>query len=149
MDLLSLLLEQGFPVEYELDEFNPPHTGTTLSRLPTLAMSIATQNSAQTSSDFIPGQHFLETFTLLSSNDQDHTFMDDENVPVLNQQTRLCLHLWRPYPTHTFNNALIVTLHVSLKHLAAKIPSQLHNYFVPSLLQDLQHKRKHFTQRYH
>ena len=72
---------------------------------PKLAMSTAMQNSAQTSSYFIPGQHFLETFTLLSPNDQDHTFMDD-NVPVLNQQTRLLLHLWRPYLTHTFNNAL-------------------------------------------
>ena len=27
--LESILLDQGFPVEYELDEFNPPHTGTT------------------------------------------------------------------------------------------------------------------------
>ena len=31
MDPLRLfLLNQGFPVEYELDEFNTPHTGTTL-----------------------------------------------------------------------------------------------------------------------
>ena len=100
----------------------------------TLAMSTAMQNFAQTSSYFIPGQHFLETFTFLSPNDQDHTFMDDDNVPVLNQQTRLLIHLWRPYLTHTFNNALTVTLHISLKHLAAKIPYQLHNYFLPSFL---------------
>ena len=32
-DTHLILLDQGFPVEYELDEFNPPHTGTTLSRL--------------------------------------------------------------------------------------------------------------------
>ena len=31
--LESILLDQGFPVEYEWDEFNTPHTGTTLSRL--------------------------------------------------------------------------------------------------------------------
>ena len=31
--LKSILIDQGFPVEYELDEFNTPHTGTTLSRL--------------------------------------------------------------------------------------------------------------------
>ena len=80
----------------------------------------------------VPGQHFLETFTLLSPNNQDHIFMDDDNVPVLNQQTRLLLHLWRPYLTHTFNNALTVTLHISLKHLAAKIPSQLHISFFSS-----------------
>ena len=73
---------------------------------PKLAMSTAMQNFAQTSSYFIPGQHFPETFTLLSPNDQAHTFMDDDNVPLPNQQTWLLLHLWRPYLTHTFNNAL-------------------------------------------
>ena len=102
----------------------------------TLAMSTATQNSSQTPCHFIPGQHFLDTFTLLSPNDQDYTFIDD-NVPVLNQQTRLLLHLWRLYLTHTFNNALTVMLHISLKPLAIKIPYQLHNYFLPSFLQDL------------
>ena len=51
---------------------------------PTLAMSTAMQNSAQASSYFIPGQHFLETFTLLSPNNQDHTSMVDYIIPVLN-----------------------------------------------------------------
>ena len=32
----------------------------------TMAMSIATQNTAPTASHFIPGQHFLKTFTFLS-----------------------------------------------------------------------------------
>ena len=79
---------------------------------PTLAMSTATPNFAQTFSYFIPGQHFLETFRLLPPNNQDHTSMGDYIIPVLNQRTR---------------PLLTVTLHVSLKHLAAKIPSQLHN----------------------
>ena len=99
---------------------------------PKFTMLTAMQNSAQTSRYFIPRQHFLETFTLLSPNEQDHTFMDDDNVLVLNQQTQLLLHLWRLYLTHTFNNALIVTLHISLRHIAAKITSQLHNSFLPS-----------------
>ena len=30
--LESIFLEQGFPIEYEFDEFNLPHTGTPLSR---------------------------------------------------------------------------------------------------------------------
>ena len=55
--LESSLLDQGFPVEYE---FNMPHTGTTLSHLQ-LWLSTATQNSALTSSYFIPGQHYLKT----------------------------------------------------------------------------------------
>ena len=101
---------------------------------PTLVMSTATQNYAQTSSYFIPGQHFLETFTLPSPNNQDHTSMDDYIIPVLNQQTRLLLHLWRPYLTHTFNNALTVATHISLRQIAAKMPSQLHNYFLPCFL---------------
>ena len=79
------------------------------------------------------GNIFWRTFTLLSPNNQDHTFMGDHIILALNQKTRLLLHLWRPYLTHTFNNALTVTLHISLNHLAAKIPYQLHNYF-PSFL---------------
>ena len=75
--------------------------------------------------------------------------MGDYIIPVLNQQTRLLQHLWRLYLTHTFNNALTVTLHVSLKHLAAKIPYQLHNYFLPFFLRDLQHKRKPFIPHCH
>ena len=58
----------------------------------TLAMSTATQNTALTTSHFIPGQHFPETFTLLCPNDQDHAFMGDYIIPVLSQQTWLLLH---------------------------------------------------------
>ena len=66
MDRLCLfLLDQGIPDEYELDKFNMPHTGTTLSP-PKLAMSTAMPNPAPTPSDcFTSGQNFLETFTLL------------------------------------------------------------------------------------
>ena len=76
------------------------HRNTFISPL-TLAMSTATRNSAQTSSYFIPGQHFLETFMLLSHINQDHTLMGDYIIPVLNQQTRPLLHLWRPYLSQT------------------------------------------------
>ena len=47
MDPLRLfLLDQGIPVEYELDKFNTPHTGTTLFHPRKLAMSIMMSNSA-------------------------------------------------------------------------------------------------------
>ena len=109
-------------------------------------MSTATQNSLRHPVTSSLGNIFWRTVALLSPNNQDHTFMGDYIIPVLNQQTRLLLHLGRPYLTHTFDNALTVTLHISLKHLAAKIPYQLHNYFLPSFLpsflRDLQHKRK-------
>ena len=63
--LASILLDQGFPVEYELDEFNTPHTGTTLSRLQYWLCRLRCKNSAPTPSNFTSGQHFLETFTIL------------------------------------------------------------------------------------
>ena len=68
---------------------------------PTLAMLTATHNYAQTSSYFVPGQHFLETFTLRSHSNQDHTYMGDYIIHVLNQQTRLC---------YTYGD------HISLRH---------------------------------
>ena len=78
---------------------------------------------------------------LFSYNNQDHTFMGDNIIPVLKQQTQLFA---TPMVTHnsaqTFNNALTVVTHIPLRHLAAKIPSQLDNYFLPSFLQDFQHK---------
>ena len=95
---------------------------------PKLAMSTATQNSAQTSGHFIPGQHFLETFTLLPPNNQDHTLMDDDNVPILNQQTYSNI-----FHSH-IQQCLNVATHISLRQIAAKIPSQLHNYFLPFFL---------------
>ena len=90
--LESTLLDQGFPVEYALDAFNLPHTGTPSFSPLTLTMSTAMHNFAQTSSYLIPGQHFLETFTLLSHNNQDHTFMGDYIIPVLKQQSQSLLH---------------------------------------------------------
>ena len=65
---------------------------------PKLAMSTAMQNLAQTSSYFISGQHFLETFTLLSPNDQDHTFMDDYN-DISHSHIQQCLHQRRTFHT--------------------------------------------------
>ena len=47
-------------------------------------------------------------------------------IPVLKQQTQNLLHLWRCI--------------IPLRHLAAKNPSQLHNYFLPSFLRNLQHR---------
>ena len=66
MDPLHLfLLDQGFPVEYELDKFNTSHTGTTLRHPQNWLCRLRCRNSAPTPSDFTSGQHFLETFPLL------------------------------------------------------------------------------------
>ena len=88
--LTSILLDQGFSVEYELDEFNTPHTGTTLSRLQywlcRLRCKITLRHPATSS---------LGNIHASSRNNQNHKLMSDYIIPVLNQQTRLLLHLWR------------------------------------------------------
>ena len=128
----------------------------------TFAMSIAMHNSAQTSSYLIPGQHYVEAFMPLSYSNQDFTFMGDYIIPVHKQQTRLLLYLSQhiirsdiqhcldysdAYSAQTFSIgltiathiplryssiALTVVTHILLRHLAAIIPSQLNNYFLPS-----------------
>ena len=77
---------------------------------PKLAMSTALQKFR---SD-IQLLHPWATFSgdmLIFPNNQDHTFMDDDNVPALNQQTRLLLHLW---------------WHISLTHPTMPEPSDEH-----------------------
>ena len=51
-----------------------------------------------------------------------------------------CYTYGNTYSTQTFNNALTLAMHIPLRYLAAIIPSQLNNYFLPSFLRDLQHK---------
>ena len=86
--LESTLLDQGFPVEYELDALKTPHRNTFISPL-SLAMSTATRkNRSDIQLFYRPRATFLETFMLLSHNNQDHTLMVDYIIPVLNQQTR-------------------------------------------------------------
>ena len=60
----STLFVQGFPVEQELDAFNPPLTGTPLCRHKQGHFCYVCSDAqfAQTSSYLIPGQPFLETF---------------------------------------------------------------------------------------
>ena len=121
----------------------------------TFAMSTAMRNFAQTSNYLIPGQHYLETFMLLSCSNQDHTFMGDYIISILNQQTQLLLCLWQcifhsdiqhgleygdAYSAQTFSIALTVVTHIPLRHLVAIIPSQTNDYFLPSFQRDLQHK---------
>ena len=80
----------------------------------------------------------------LSYSNQDHTFIGDYIIPVLNSKHDFCYIYSNAYPAQTFNIALTVATHISLRHLAAIIPSQLNNYFLPSFLpsflRDLQHK---------
>ena len=127
------LLDQGFPVEYELDEFNTPHTGTTLRHpqnwLCRLRCNISPRHLATSSMGNIFWRH--SRFSPKQPEPQTH---GDFNVSPLKQQTRL---LQLISPSH-IQQCLNLTMHFSLRHLAAKMLSQLsHNlisfpYFFPS-----------------
>ena len=103
--LAFILLNYGFPVEYELDEFNTPHTGTTLSHLQNwlcrLRCKIPLRHLATSSLGNIFWRH--SHFSPKQPEPQTH---GDFNISVLKQQTRLLLHYGEHISLNTFNNAL-------------------------------------------
>ena len=103
--LASILLEQGFPFEYELDEFNTPLTGTTFSRLQYWLCRLRCKFFAPTPSFFISEQHFLEIFTLLPENPEPQIHRWLHRFCPQTANTTFAT-LWRTYLLHTFNNAL-------------------------------------------
>ena len=93
MDPLRLfLLDQGFPVENELDEFNTPHTGTTLRQpqnwLCRLRCSISFQHLAFIS----PLGNIFWRHLRFSPKQSEPQTNGDFNVSLLKQQTRLLLY---------------------------------------------------------
>ena len=100
--LESIPLDQGFPVEYELDEFNTPHTGTTLSRLRywlcRLRCKIPLRHLATSSL----GNIFWRHSRFSPRNNQNHKPTVTTIISVLKQQTRLLLHYGKHIPlTHS------------------------------------------------
>ena len=92
MDPLRLfLLDHGFPVEYELDKFNTPHTGTTLRHpqnwLCRLRCRIPLRHLAASPLGNIFWRH--SRFSPKQPEPQTHS---DFNISLLKQQTRLLLH---------------------------------------------------------
>ena len=114
MDPLRLfLLDQGFRVEYELDEFNTPHTGTTLRHpqnwLCRLRCRIPLRHLATSSLGNILWRH--SCFSPKQPEPQTH---GDFNVSLLKQQTRLLLHYISPSnmsPSHVQQHAQLSPLH--------------------------------------
>ena len=97
MDPLHLFfLDQGFPVEYELDKFNTPQTGTTLRHpqnwLCRLRCNILPRHLVTSPLGNIFWRH--ARFFPKQPEPQTHS---DFNVSLLKQQTRLLLHLWWTY----------------------------------------------------
>ena len=127
--LASILLDQGFSVEYELDEPNTPHTGTTFSRLQNclcrLRCKITLRHQATSSLGNIFWRH-----SRFSRNNQNHKSIGDYIVSVLKQQTHLLLHYGEHISLTHNQRCLNLTMHFSLRHLAAKMLSQLYNNFI-------------------
>ena len=127
-------LDQGFPVEYELDKFNTSHTGTTLRHpqnwLCRLWCRIPLWHLATTSPlGNIFGRH--SCFSPKQPETQTH---GDFNVYFLKQQTWLLLPTANIPPSHVQRHAL-------LSQLSQNSISSL--YFFP-FSWGLQHKRKLF-----
>ena len=123
--LASILLDQGFPVEYELDEFNSPYTGTTLCRLQywlcRLRCKISFRHLATS---------FLGTFTLLSETTRTTNSRWLQSFLSSNSKHDFCYTMANISPSH-IQQCLNLTMHFSLRNLAAKMLSQLYNnYYV-------------------
>ena len=99
-------IDQGFPVEYELDKFNTPHTGTTLRHpqnwLCRLRCRIPLRHLATSPLGNIFWRH--SRFSPKQPEPQTH---GDFNVSLLKQQTRLLLHI---SPSHLQRHALLSPL---------------------------------------
>ena len=96
---------------------------------PKLAMSTAIQNSAPTPSYFTSGQHFLETFTLLPETTRTTNSRWLQSFLSSNSKHDFCYTVANISPSH-IQQCLNLTKHFSLRHLAAKMLSQLYNNLI-------------------
>ena len=123
MDPLRLfLLDQGIPVEYELDKFNTPHTGTTLrypqNCLCRLRCRISLRHLATSPLGNIFWRH--SRFSPKQPEPQTH---GDFNVSLLKQQTRLLLHYGE-----SISHARPMTLLPQLYHNFISFPCYFPSY---------------------
>ena len=107
------------------------HTGTPLCHPPKkkIAVSTAMQNYAPTPSYFISGQHFLETFTLLPETTRTTISRWLQHFLSSNSKHDFCYTIANISPSH-IQQCLNLTMHFSLRHLAAKMLSQLYHNFI-------------------
>ena len=98
--LRLFLLDQGFPVEYELDRFNTPHTGTTLFHpqnwLCLLWCRIPLRHLALISLLV----HIFTRQTCFSPKQPETQTHSDSKVYFLQRQTWLSLHTANILPSH-------------------------------------------------
>ena len=92
-------------------------------------MSTAMQNFAPTPSYFISGQHLLETFTLLPETTRTTNPWVTTSFLSSNCKHDFCYIMANIFPSH-IQQCLNLTMHFSLRHLVAKMLSQLYNNFI-------------------
>ena len=93
-------------------------------------MSTAIQKkSAPTPSYFISGQHFLETFTLLPETTRTSNSRRLQSFLSSNNKHDFCYAMANISPSH-IQQCFNLTMHFSLRHLAAKMLFQLYNNFI-------------------
>ena len=114
--LRLFLLDQGIPVEYELDEFNTPHTGTTLRHPQNwlYRLRCRKKKSLRHLATSPLGNIFWRhsRFSLKQQEPQTH---GDFNVSLLKQQTRLLLNTANISPLHVQRHALLSPLSHNFK----------------------------------
>ena len=135
MDLLRLfLLDQGFPVEYELDKVNTPHrnnfTSPPQNWLCRLRCRIPLRHLATTS----PLGNIFWRHSRFSPKQPEPQTNGDFNVYFLKRQIRLLLHTANISPSYVQRHTLLSQLCHNFKSFT---------YFFP-FPRDLQHKCKLF-----
>ena len=89
-------------------------------------MSTTMQNSAQTPSNFISGQHFLETFTLLPETTRTTNSQRLQRFSPQTANTTFAT-LWQTYLPHTSNNtcSFLPSITTSFRSLTSFLPTRL------------------------
>ena len=118
------LLHQGFPVEYELDKFNTPHTETTLRHpqnwLCRLRCNISLRHLANSSLGNIFWRH--SRFSPKQPEPQTH---GDYNRFCPQTANTTFATLWRTHLPQHIQQCPYLTMHFSFRHKATKMLSQL------------------------
>ena len=122
MDSLNLfLLDQGFPVEHELDKFNTSHTGTTLRHpqnwLCRLQCRISLRHQATSPLGNIFWRH-----SRFSAKQPEPQTLGDFNVSLLNSKHDFCFTMAKISPLPVQQNTLLSPLSHNFK---------LFTYFFP------------------
>ena len=95
-------------------------------------MSTAMQNTAPIASHFIPGQHFWRHSRFSPQTTRTtHSWTTTTSLSSTSKHN-FCYTMATISHSH-FQQCLNLTMHITLRHLAAKMPSQLYNNFISFL----------------